>query len=352
VLTAALPGQGTPSHAYLFFGPAGTGKREIARAFAAELLADGAPDPDAVRARVQRGSHPDLTWVSPSGASEMLVADIEQPVVAAAAHTPFEAARRVFVIEDVDAMNDQAANRMLKTLEEPAAFAHLLLLSDRREDVLPTIASRCQQVRFDPPPASAIAERLTGIEPQQALACARLAGGDAGMAARLCGEGAALREAAEALVAAALAGATGDRPWLALLELARAAGAADALETDRETELELELLPARERKRFERERQDARRRGERRERTRTLDEALRLVELWLRDMLCIREGAGELVHAVDRREQLERDAAAAEPDALREAIARVSDVRLSLSVNVSEELALESLAYSLEELLG
>ena len=80
------------------------------------------------------------------------MADIEQPVVAAATHTPFESARRVFVIEGADTMNDQAANRMLKTLEEPPAFTHLLLLADSREEVLATIASRCQHVRFDPLP--------------------------------------------------------------------------------------------------------------------------------------------------------------------------------------------------------
>ncbi len=74
--------------------------------------------------------------MTPSGAAEMLVADIEEPVVAAATRTPFESARRVFVIEAADTMNDQAANRMLKTLEEPPAFTHLLLLADRREDVL------------------------------------------------------------------------------------------------------------------------------------------------------------------------------------------------------------------------
>ena len=90
----------------------------------------------------------------------MLVADIEEPVVAAATRTPFESARRVFVIEAVDTMNDQAANRMLKTLEEPPDFVHLLLLTDRREDVLATIASRCQPVRFDPLAPARIAERL------------------------------------------------------------------------------------------------------------------------------------------------------------------------------------------------
>src|SRR3954453_18467184 len=72
-----------PSHAYLFHGPAGAGKRDVARAFAAELLADGAPDPGSARARVMSGAHPDLTWVAPSGAADMLVSDIEEPVVAA-----------------------------------------------------------------------------------------------------------------------------------------------------------------------------------------------------------------------------------------------------------------------------
>jgi DNA polymerase III subunit delta' len=59
VLTAAL--EAGPSHAYLFHGPAGTGKRTVARAFAAELLAFGAKDADAVRRRVAHGAHPDLT---------------------------------------------------------------------------------------------------------------------------------------------------------------------------------------------------------------------------------------------------------------------------------------------------
>ena len=80
VLSTALA-SGQPSHAYLFHGPAGTGKRTVARAFAAELLAEGADDPDAVRTRVMHGAHPDLTWVRPSGAHVMRVDDIEGPVV-------------------------------------------------------------------------------------------------------------------------------------------------------------------------------------------------------------------------------------------------------------------------------
>ena len=341
-----------PSHAYLFHGPAGTGKRSIARAFAAALLAQGASDPGEVAARVARGAHPDLTWVTASGATEMLVADIEQPVVAAAARTPFESARRVFVIEAVHTLNDQAANRMLKTLEEPAAFVHLLLLSDRPDEVMPTIASRCQHVRFDPLPAAVIAERLDGSDAERLLACSRLALGDAGRAAQLAtDDGGALRASAEAFVRSSLEGSTSKRPWLGLLELARAAGARAGEDAQRRVEAELELLPAKERRRHEREGAEARRRVERRARTRTLDLALGLCELWLRDMLCVREGALELIHALDRRAQLEQDATACEdPARVREGIELVADARLRLMLNVSEELALEALAYRLEAL--
>jgi len=356
VLIPALQRGGNPSHAYLFHGPAGTGKRAIARAFAAALLAEGARAPATVAARVARDSHPDLTWVRPSGAAEVLVGDIEEPVVAAAARTPFESARRVFVIESVDTMNDQAANRMLKTLEEPPAFAHLLLLSDRREDVLATIVSRCQQVRFDPLPSASIAdglERAPGVARERALACARLALGDAREAARLAsGEGEALRGAAEGFVRAALAGSSDSRPWLALLEAAKAAGAAAGEAAQERMAGELEYVPSRERKKYEREGLEARRRGERRVRTGTLDLALRLSELWLRDVLCVCEGAAELIYAVDRRAQLEDDAAERDPAAVREGIDLVARTRMSLSLNVSEELALEALAYRLQATLA
>src|SRR3954452_11242887 len=77
VLSGALPPAGSPSHAYLFHGPAGAGKRAAARAFAAALLSEGADDSDSIRGRVARGAHPDLTWVTPSGAAEMLVSDID-----------------------------------------------------------------------------------------------------------------------------------------------------------------------------------------------------------------------------------------------------------------------------------
>jgi DNA polymerase III subunit delta' len=353
VLGPALGERGAPSHAYLFHGPPGTGKRTIARAFAAALLADDTHDAESVSERIARDAHPDLTWVRPSGAAEMLVSDIEQPVVAAAARTPFEAARRVFVIEAVETMNDQAANRMLKTLEEPAQFVHLLLLTDRREDVLATIASRCQPVRFDPLPPQRIAQGIEGAERERAQACARLSLGDARLAERLAsGPGAALRASAEGFARAVLAGRSAERPWLAMLEAAKVAGAQAGEAAEERLSDELELLPKKERKKFERESGEARRRGERRARTQALDLTLRLAELWLRDVLCLCEQAPELIYAVDRRAELGEDADGRARGALREAIELVQDTRLRLQVNVSEELALEALAYRLEALLA
>jgi DNA polymerase-3 subunit delta' len=353
VLGPALPPHGSASHAYLFHGPTGVGKRTIARAFAAALLADGARDAAAVAERVRRDAHPDLTWVRPSGAAEMLVADIDGPVVAAAARTPFESARRVFVIEAVDRMNEQAANRLLKTLEEPPSFVHLLLLTERREDVLATIASRCLPVRFDPLAPARIAELLSDVEGERALACARLAEGDAGLAGRLASEeGRALRAGAEAFARWTLTGAADERPWSGLLEMARAAAASAGKAAERRLAEELELVPSRERRRYEREALEARRRVERRVRTQTLDLALRLVELWLRDVLCLCEGARELLLAVDRAAELAQDARERDGGAVREAIALVSDARLSLALNVSEELALEALAYRLARMLS
>src|SRR3954467_7557593 len=160
VRRAAVPPGGAPSHAYLFHGPAGAGKREAARAFAAELLAEGSADVPNAPPRVLEGVHPDLTWVQRSGAADMLVGDIDEAVIGAATRTPFESRRRVFVIEDADTMNDRAANKLLKTLEEPPPYAHLVLLTNRPGNILPTIASRCQLVRFEAATPQQLSHRL------------------------------------------------------------------------------------------------------------------------------------------------------------------------------------------------
>jgi DNA polymerase III subunit delta' len=355
VLGAALePGRG-PAHAYLLHGPAGTGKRDAARAFAAELLARGAADPENARTRVLHGTHPDLTWVTPSGAHEMLRRDVDEAVVAAASHTPFEASYRVFVLERADTMIEVAANSLLKTLEEPPSYVVLMLLTDKLTQVLPTIASRCQPVRFDPLGADALGERLQsrGVAPETALACARLSLGDGERALGLAlGDGPALRARAEALARAPLHGEAAKQPWEPVLASARSLGAAAKETVEAALEEELAYLPKKEHRKRTTEFTDRARRAERRAATGGLDQALVLMGLWYRDLACIVSGAPELVHHSDRLEELQADAEGRKGADLDHAVELVDDVRSRLLVNVDERLASEALVYRLERIFS
>ena len=359
VLGAALA-SGEPSHAYLFYGPPGSGKRTAARALAAELLAAGEDDPEAARRRVFAGTHPDLTWVRPTGAHVMRVSDVDEAVVAAAGRTPFESSRRVFVLERADTMNDEVANRMLKTLEEPADYVHLVLLTDALGQVLETVVSRCQLVRFDPlsPERIAAALESDGVEPGRAGACGRLALGNAARARFLASdEGEALRDDVERLVRAALAGEGRDagaaEAWRPLLERAEerreeaeaavAAAAAERLESEPK---------GRDRKALEREFEETAKRDGRRARTEVLDLGLELAAVSFRDLLCIGEGAEGAVLGVDRAASLASAARGRDPRRLREAVERCEDVRQALELNVAEDLALTALTLRLERLVG
>ena len=355
VLGPALQTGARASHAYLFHGPGGAGKRSVARAMAAELLAEGSRDPDGARARVISGAHPDLTWVVPSGAHEILVGDIDEPVVAAASRTPFESARRLFVIERVDELGEEAANRMLKTLEEPAPFVHMILLTDRLTEVLPTISSRCQLVRFDAPPVEEVAAavRELGAASDTALACAQLSLGDLERARELAGErGVALRTAGERFARAALAGeAAATKPWVQVLGAVRERGEAVREELEREASEQLELHARKERKRVETEWSERIRRARRRAETGALDLALQIVALWFADLAALEWGADQLVRHRDRLEQLRSDAGR-DPRRLMGAVDLVEETRRRFQLNVSEELACEALAYRLEEELA
>ena len=355
VLGAALAGGGSPSHAYLFHGPGGVGKRTAARAFAAALLAEGAGDADHVRERVEHGTHPDLTWVVPTGVHEMRVDDVAEPVIAAATRTPFEARRRVFVLERADTLNDQAANRLLKTLEEPAAFVHLILVTDRLGEVLPTIASRCQLVRFDPLPPGEVAARLDrrGIDRELADACARLALGDGGRAEALAlGEGPALRAEAERFARAALHGELREQPWLAMIRRAEGEGQRAKAQVEEHLDDTLELTAKADKRRTETEYSERAKRAHRRARTAALDLQLELAGLWYRDLAAVAAGAPDLAFNSDRAGELEEDARERDPHALREAVDLVENTRRRLELNVSEDLACEALAYRLERVLA
>ena len=355
VLGAALEPERGPAHAYLLHGPAGTGKREAARAVAAELLSRGARDPGNARTRVEHGSHPDLTWVAPSGAHEMLRRDVDEAVVGAAARTPFEARYRVFVLERADTMNDEAANSLLKTLEEPPPYVVLLLLTDRPSQVLPTIASRCQGVRFDALGTESVALRLQsrGIAPEAAAACARLSLGDGEKALALgLAEGPALRAHSEAFARAPLAGKVSTVPWEPLLKTARERGRVAREQVEAALADELAYLPKKEHKKRETEFGERAKRAERRATTAALDQALQLIGLWYRDLACVAAGAPELAHHSDRVGALQQDAEGRATAPLQEALEIVDDARARLALNVDPQLSFEALAYRLERLLA
>ena len=151
---------------------------------------------------------------------------------------------------------------------------------------------------------------------------------------------------------AAIDGRGGERRWTALLEAAKAAGVRAGESAAERISREAELLPAKERRRHERDGVEVARRAERRARTATLDLLLRLAELWLRDVWCAAIGAPELVFAVDRLPEISSAAEDRDASTLRRGVELVCDTRLRLALNVSEELALEALAYRLADLLG
>src|SRR6201996_6441468 len=229
-LSAALAAG--PSHAYLFRGPRGAGRRAAARAFSAEIVAPGAADPDDARRRamLDPSPHPDLVWLAPRGAQHM-VDEVRERVIRAAAYRPFEGEHRVFVIDAAEAMRDESQNALLKTLEEPPAFAHLILLSSEPDGLLETIASRCQPIDFAPLPAETLEAQLVGTEegtgaaPEEIAAAAHLAAGDLERARLLLSPiGRELRTEVEAMLAATLADELSGAPWRKLLDRAAVAG--------------------------------------------------------------------------------------------------------------------------------
>ncbi|MDJ0953411.1 MAG: DNA polymerase III subunit [Acidimicrobiia bacterium] len=172
-----------PAHAYLFVGPLGVGKAAVARRFAAGILCDGN---HACRRRVLRGLHPDLVLVEPDGRSAITV-DQARNTVAMANLAPVEGARKVFVLEEGGAMNDEAANALLKTLEEPTASTVFIIISESEDDLPETVASRCRTVVFGRVPEEEIAAGLAaqGVTTERAEQAARISGGRPGLAISL-----------------------------------------------------------------------------------------------------------------------------------------------------------------------
>lgn len=359
-LAAALA---SPSHAYLFSGPRGSGKRAAARAFAAELLAGGAPDPESARRRAlaDPSPHPDLTWLEPPGIQH-LVDEVRERVIEAAAYRPFEGERRVFVVAVAEAMAEESQNALLKTLEEPPSFAHLILITSQATALLETVRSRCQKIAFAALSPDALGQRLAILDPRAdpllVRAAARLAAGDAGRAELLLSDaGRELRARAERFARAARERSLDDdSPWTPLVEAAGERGK----EVGERARARLEELAdaardsgdRRGEQRLRREAAEIAKRAARRARTEALDAGLALVGAWLRDLAALGDDAGELVLWADREAELRADSDGLDPRRARRAAELVMNTRRRLTVNASEELALEALAFRLEHILG
>ena len=333
-LSAAL--ESGPSHAYLFRGPRGAGKRAAARAFAAEILATGAEDADDARRRalLDPSPHPDLVWLTPRGAQHR-VEEVRERVIRAASYRPFEAEKRVFVIEAAEQLRDEAQNALLKTLEEPPDFVHLILLTAEPAMLLETIASRCQPIDFGPLPPEVLEAALgTEAPAEERAAAARLSAGDLARARFLLSDsGRALRSAALEL----------ESDWQRALKTAESVGEEAEATTRELLEEEAEAGV----KRSAKDIADEAKRAGRRRRTETLDLALELSARWFRDLAATSYGAGDVVFNRDHLAELRSRAAALDPSRPRRAAELVQDTRRRLDLNVSEELALEALAFRL-----
>jgi DNA polymerase-3 subunit delta' len=294
LLSAALADG--PVHAYLFHGPGGVGKRELAMRFAAELLGD--------RARVERRSHPDLYLLEPLG-DQIRIDDVR--TLRRDLHMrPFEAERRVYLVLGADTMNEDAADALLKDLEEPPSYAVIVLVAEDLGPLPETIRSRCQLVPFrrlsERAVLEAVRERAPDLSEEEATTVARIAGGRLDRVARLLDPEAARRR--EALLGVARAvyldpefdAAGGAETLLAGIS----ERGAEAKETAEATLEGLELTTREAEQRVRR----AQRGAERDELLAVLEE----LEWWYRDLVVAAVGAEAAVVHVDRLAHLRADA--------------------------------------------
>lgn len=185
---------GRIASAYLFDGPSGVGKELTATAFATEVVSSGDPH---IIDRIENGAHPDVRVFRPrdEGKRNIQVEVLRNEILPLAQFAPFEAGVAFFIFPEADVsfpeFQPEAANALLKTLEEPRPNVHFFLTSERPDSLLPTIRSRCQRLRFRRLPADALREVLSPEDfPDETVAAAiALSAGRADVALALARDG-------------------------------------------------------------------------------------------------------------------------------------------------------------------
>ena len=196
ILQRAIQGERVPS-AYLFEGPNGVGKRLVALHLAKALNCEGEIRPDCCDVcipcrKIDKGVHPDVTIIEPQASSPKTEPSLKIEQARDAQRDislrPYEGKKKVYVFDQAEKMTEQCENALLKTLEEPAGEALLVLITSRPHTLLPTVLSRTQRIRFDPLPHGEVASYLRRVqswEEAPANFIASLSGGSLGQALRM-----------------------------------------------------------------------------------------------------------------------------------------------------------------------
>jgi DNA polymerase III subunit delta' len=320
-----------PVHAYLFVGPAGSTKKQAARAFAARLLTglDDRTGRDADL--VLRGEHPDVREIERVGPT--ISFDQAREIVRTAALAPIESDHKVMILDEFHLLRPEGAALLLKTIEEPPASTTFLILADNIPHDLITISSRCARIDFRVITDADIADRLVtdGHDTEAAAIAARAAAGNLDRARLLAGDPALVeRRAAFAAVPRTLDGSGGTVMRLVDDLLERIAAAAEPL-TERHA-AEVAAVQERierygERGSGKKELDDRHKREQRRHRTDELRAGLTVIASTYRDAL---------VGGHVRRS-----------DEIADAVNRLHEAMESLEQNPNEPLLLQSLLWSL-----
>jgi len=346
------------SHAYLFSGPPGVGKSEAALAFAAGLAcAEGGCGGCNTCRRVLEGLHPDVEVITPEG--NVIRKEEITEINLHAVYRPYEAKAKVYIFLEADSFNAEAANAFLKTLEEPPGHVHFILVTDRPERLLPTIASRCQPVMFSPVPVPAMAADLMsrfGLTEQKATLIARVAGGDLAYARELATSESARRQRDRLLDLARDLPSAGLMDTQVALDEVMATVESRAGERTRDLEEELARRlewagDARTKSWLKKRHEENVKRQQRRLRTQGLQVVTRVFAGWYRDLALVSTGAEEAVLNQDRLEELH---AVVLPDGVlryTQAVMAVGKAQERLRYNVDARCAIGDMFRSIKEAL-